>query len=57
MCVYIWRSEGNFQGLILSLYYMGPRVRTQVIRLGGKYSNPLSHPNSLCFVFLRQDLR
>lgn len=57
MCVYIWRSEGNFQGLVLSLYYMGPRVRTHVIRLGGKYSNPLSHPNSLCFVFLRQDLR
>ena len=31
--VYVWRSEHKLEGSILSLYYVGPRDRTQVVRL------------------------
>ena len=34
VCVLSFRSEGNFQGLILSFYHVGPRNETQVARLG-----------------------
>ena len=48
MCTYItentWRrSEGSLQGLVLPFYLVGLRDQRQVIRLGGKPLNPLSH--------------
>ena len=33
----MWKSEGNFVGVVLSFYHVGPRDQTQVIRLGSKH--------------------
>lgn len=39
---HMWRAEDNLSGLVLSFYCVGPRVQTQVVRLGGKHLYPLS---------------
>lgn len=40
--VHVCRSEDNFQKLVLSFYQVDPNDRTQVVRLGGTHSYPLS---------------
>lgn len=43
----MWRSENNLWDLILSLYHVGPKKRTQVAKLG---HNPLTpEPSHIIF--------
>lgn len=44
MCT--WKSENNLEELVLSFYHMGHRDQTWILRIGGKPSYPLSHPDN-----------
>lgn len=37
MCTTVWRLEGNLWGSVLSLYSVGPRSWSQLLRLGSKH--------------------
>lgn len=53
MCVYVykhvcakvcvWRSENNFEELVISSNDVDPRDQTHIIRHGGKHLYPLNH--------------
>lgn len=43
MLACLWGSEANLWEVFLSFYHVGPREQIQVIRLGRKFSYPLSH--------------
>lgn len=45
--MYIWRSEDNWVESVLSLYRIGPRDPTRVVRLGGKHFSPVNHLSPL----------
>lgn len=55
-----WRSEGSFQEPLLSFHHIGPRVQSQVPRLGGKWLYLLRHftepslLNILCHTLILQ---
>lgn len=40
---HVWRSEENFQELVLSFYRVNPGDQTQVLKLGSKNPYPLNH--------------
>lgn len=44
---YIWRSDDNFQELVLSFYLVDSGNQTQAIRLGGKGLYALTHLTNL----------
>lgn len=41
--VYVWRTEDNLYGLVLSYHHGVPRDQTRIIRIGSKHLYPLSH--------------
>jgi hypothetical protein len=46
------KSEDNLQKLVLFFHHLGLENQTEVVRLGGRLSYPLSHPSSPHFSFL-----
>ena len=51
MCTLLWRSENNFQDLVISFYPCGSRGSDEVVGVGSKHLYLLKHdwPAQLAF--------
>lgn len=43
----VWRAEDNFREPVLSFHHMGSGDQTQVVKLGGNYTEPSAQAHQL----------
>lgn len=44
---HVWRAEDNFREPVLSFHHMGSGDQTQVVKLGGNYTEPSAQAHQL----------